>query len=365
VRKKGVKIQYAFVFILAFIIISAKWRKIYAGDIKEVLNDSRIRREIAGFKYAGTKKLIQLLSIKPGMTILDIGTGTGQFVYAYAEELKGTGKIFATEIDIECVNYVKAEARRRGFTNIYPVLVKEEGVDEFYGKQKYDIITVFHIGMYDRVSYFKKLREFLTGDERLIIVTGKSCPAFSLSDFTGNFKGLARELSLEPEDSPFYKSLTKPTRELIKQNSKVEPDEVLKDAIVKDFNQMLYDPHFSNSFVNGPVFRKEVTFSLEEIDYASFLLLCVNRGEGLGSIYDGKQIEGFFSNFSFILNKLLVFQKFRQYFFKEKMFNSENRILRTNRDMEKAGYRLEKEDNDSIPFDDILIFRACKSGEKN
>ena len=52
-------------------------------------------------------RVIGTLKIKPGMNILDIGAGTGFFTFRFAETLKGTGKVFATDVDPNMIEYIK------------------------------------------------------------------------------------------------------------------------------------------------------------------------------------------------------------------------------------------------------------------
>ncbi|MDD5773553.1 MAG: methyltransferase domain-containing protein [bacterium] len=346
--------RYIFILILLFAVATARGQKIYAKDMMAEVDDLRIRRDTMCFERVGTDKLFELLAIEPGMNILDIGTGTGQFAVAFAEKMKGTGKVFATDIDIDCIDYLKKEAEKKHLTNLYPVLVKEEGIDEFYGKQRYDLITVFHVnGITDEANYFRELKKFLKENGRVIFMCAKNVPAFSLSDLTGDFNGLAREISLEPDGSPFYKSLSGPTRELIKQNQ-AKPDEVLKKAIVDDFNKILSDKNFSKDFLDGLVFKKELKLSPEERVYIDWLLMYTNWGEGIYYKYKDEWIKSV-RNFYLGINKLLIFQRFRPYLDKDRMFQSLDGLA-VKKNLEKAGYKLEKEFTD-IPFEDVLVFK--------
>jgi cyclopropane fatty-acyl-phospholipid synthase-like methyltransferase len=110
---------------------------------------ARISNAAGHLQILATDKFLELLTIRPGMTILDIGTRTGQFAYFFAERLAGTGKVYATDIDEGCIRYVEEEAKRRGLDNLFPVLVKPEGVDEFYGRHRYDLIAFFHVRIPD------------------------------------------------------------------------------------------------------------------------------------------------------------------------------------------------------------------------
>jgi len=53
-----------------------------------------------------TDNVMDLPAIRPGVTILDIGAGTGQFAYEFAGRLKGTGRVFAADINESCIDYI-------------------------------------------------------------------------------------------------------------------------------------------------------------------------------------------------------------------------------------------------------------------
>ena len=71
------------------------------------------------------------------MNIVDIGAGTGQYSYLFAEGLKGLGMVFATDISQEMIGYMNNQVLARKLTNMRPVLVNPEGMDEFYLKYKF------------------------------------------------------------------------------------------------------------------------------------------------------------------------------------------------------------------------------------
>lgn len=344
-----------------------------------------------GFEHL-THKLIDILAIKPGMTILNIGTGSGLAAFKFAEELKGTGKVYATDVKPELIKYVTEEARKRGLTNLYPVLVKKGGVDDFYSRQKYDLIIMFHLffQLKNRENYLKKMRSLLNENGRLILGLNKSIFPFLPKDIT-DAKGLIEELSREPHDSPFYKGLGKSTKELLNENISNKSDELLKKIIVKDFNNILSNINFSVDFlkdgVNGLEFKGNVSFSSQESLFVSWLLMKLKEhtpgdiNYWLSLVFPFierkldfnkrkiRKTERLFVKLGQLsktgeLNKLLIIQRFRKYLYGGKksmdsraytsIGGSKYSLIKST--VIQAGFKFENE-YDFIPFVGLLVFR--------
>ena len=201
-----------------------------------------MKRQESRNKYIQYETLIDALGISQGMTILDIGAGTGYSSYLFAERLHGTGAVYATDIKEEFVHYIAREAKKRGLSNLHSELVKEEGLDDFYGKHRYDI--VFASFVYHRiehpVEYFGKLRKFLKPDARLVLVLYNQAPLFSVDELTDIDK-LINKFSEEAGDNPIFQNLSNATKQLLKD--KTSKDAIAK-ALVSDFNRMLKNPRF-------------------------------------------------------------------------------------------------------------------------
>ncbi len=320
----------------------------------------RIAREASHFRNAGGR-LMESLAIRPGMTILDIGTGTGQFALGFAERLRGSGSVFATDIDNSCVNHVQEEARRRGLDILHPVLVTAKGVDEFYGRHTYDLITLMHVSLSsERTAFLARMRNSLAEDGRLAVVVYKEATPFSEQDFAGHFPELVRELSLESPDSPFSRGLGEPTRRLSREHrSGAEPSDSLRKAIVEDFNRMLRNTRFGRDFVDGPALRSDLAFNPTEKDFAEFLLGFILRSRLFERFQEKESRAGIAFVGSF--NKLLFLQRFRNCLNGDRLFSPE---VPSNFEAlhEKAGFRLETKDPDTLPFEIILIFRPDRTG---
>ena len=74
-----------------------------------------------------TSQLIKNLNIKPGMTLADIGAGSG-YHSALLSKKVGNGKVFAVDIEPEMINYLNNRIKLEKLNGIVPVLSKETNV---------------------------------------------------------------------------------------------------------------------------------------------------------------------------------------------------------------------------------------------
>ena len=77
-------------------------------------------------KEERTDILIQSLNLKPGMTVADIGAGTGYFSRKMATRVGNTGTVYAVDVKPEMVGKLKFAAKSH--VNIKPVLSAETDV---------------------------------------------------------------------------------------------------------------------------------------------------------------------------------------------------------------------------------------------
>jgi ubiquinone/menaquinone biosynthesis C-methylase UbiE len=77
-------------------------------------------------KEERTDLLIQSLDLKAGMTIADIGAGTGYLSRKMALRVTNTGTVYAVDVQPEMIGKLKAASKQ--FSNIKPVLSKEDDI---------------------------------------------------------------------------------------------------------------------------------------------------------------------------------------------------------------------------------------------
>src|SRR5262245_21074237 len=82
------------------------------------------------------KKLIELLALKDGDVVADIGAGSGYYTFRMAKFVGAKGKILAVDIQKEMLDIIRDRMKKEGVTNVEPVLgedadpkLKDESVD--------------------------------------------------------------------------------------------------------------------------------------------------------------------------------------------------------------------------------------------
>jgi SAM-dependent methyltransferase len=272
-----------------------------------------IKRQQFRQEYIKLDAFIDTLDIAGGMTILDIGAGPGYASFLFAEKLNGSGKVFATDIRADFVDYIAEEARKRGFSNLFPVVVKDRGLDDFYAKHRYDLVflsNVYHC-IDNRIEYFGKLRKFLNPNARLVVILYNQVSLFSEDDFS-DFNGLVNSL-LEDADDPFVTHLSSATKRLIKDKAGLKDPskrEATAGALVGDFNRMLTDPRFYESFYSNSYFKKDY-FTPSERDLANWLLMSLKEEGVLERSVD--QIDAKTLRTVIKLNRLFFEKRFGDY----------------------------------------------------
>jgi ubiquinone/menaquinone biosynthesis C-methylase UbiE len=66
-------------------------------------------------------RLAELLQWKPGSVVADIGAGDGSYSFLAAEEVRQSGRVYATEIDKEKLKNLRAQVTKRKLDNVIVV----------------------------------------------------------------------------------------------------------------------------------------------------------------------------------------------------------------------------------------------------
>jgi predicted methyltransferase len=67
-------------------------------------------------------KILAALKLKPGMSVADVGAGTGLFTRLFAKQVGLEGRVYAVDISDEFVDHVEKTSREAGLANVVGVL---------------------------------------------------------------------------------------------------------------------------------------------------------------------------------------------------------------------------------------------------
>jgi len=98
------------------VVLSAGWcladqKKIQVEAWEVRIND---RQPVA--------KVIEVMGVKPGMVIGEVGAGTGRVTVWLADAVGPTGIIYANDIDAASLDHLRVRCRREGLANVRTIL---------------------------------------------------------------------------------------------------------------------------------------------------------------------------------------------------------------------------------------------------
>ena len=88
--------------------------------------------DLSIFEYQGRDQKLQIqrvmdiLGIKTGVTVADVGAGSGWFTVRAARRVGPTGMVYASDINPQSSTYIKQRAAREGLTNIQAIAGAED-----------------------------------------------------------------------------------------------------------------------------------------------------------------------------------------------------------------------------------------------
>lgn len=119
------------------------------------------------------KDVVDAMGIEPGMTVADIGAGTGYFEPWLSRAVGATGTVLALDVEPDMVRYLNERAARERLANVRSALVSTDdpklpaaGVDRVLV-----VDTWHHIS--DRAGYASKLRAGLASGGKVFVVDFK------------------------------------------------------------------------------------------------------------------------------------------------------------------------------------------------
>jgi ubiquinone/menaquinone biosynthesis C-methylase UbiE len=114
--------------------------------------------------------VLRELGVLPGMTVADLGAGTGYFSVHLAKAVGDKGRVLAIDVEPKLVGYMKERATKAQLAQIVPVLAPVD--DPSLPKSGVDLVLIVdtwhHID--DRLHYLPKLAAGLKKGGRVAVV---------------------------------------------------------------------------------------------------------------------------------------------------------------------------------------------------
>jgi len=120
--------------------------------------------------YTQRGALADLLGLRPGMAVADIGAGSGFMVEEFARRVGSAGKVYAVDINGKLLERIEANAKQHNLPQIQVVLTHEDSVDLPAGTA--DLIFVcdtYHHFEYPQKSLAGIHRALRAGGELIIV----------------------------------------------------------------------------------------------------------------------------------------------------------------------------------------------------
>ena len=115
-------------------------------------------------------RAIDALALRPGMTVADIGAGSGYYTVRLARHVGAEGKVYATDIQVGMLSLIQRRAAMEKLTNIVPVL----GVPDDPKLPPGSVDLALMVDVYHELAapqaFVRRLREALKPDGRLVLI---------------------------------------------------------------------------------------------------------------------------------------------------------------------------------------------------
>ncbi len=122
-------------------------------------------------QYQKPAQVIDALELKPGMSVADLGAGSGHFSRRFVEAITETGKVYVVDVEPEALKYVEESLvhMHRPYTAEFILARPDNPKIPFQSVDLIFVCNTYH-HREDRTEYFRKIQSSLKPGARIAIV---------------------------------------------------------------------------------------------------------------------------------------------------------------------------------------------------
>jgi ubiquinone/menaquinone biosynthesis C-methylase UbiE len=121
-------------------------------------------------------ELVTALGLEPGMTVADLGAGTGYMSRRLSAAVGPRGTVFAADPEPNLVAHLRERAEREGTVNVVPVLASKDNPRLPTGAVDIVLVLDTYHHVDDRLRYFRDLRRVLRPGGRVAVIDWQKRP---------------------------------------------------------------------------------------------------------------------------------------------------------------------------------------------
>jgi predicted methyltransferase len=132
-------IYLRFAFIVSALLLpsfplAAQEKSVNPG-INDTFKNPDVEQFIGRFEKEGREafdrrqEIVEACQVQPGMTVADIGAGTGLFTRLFSKKVGDEGRVYAVDVAEKFLRHIEARAKNEELTNLVGVLATPESVN--------------------------------------------------------------------------------------------------------------------------------------------------------------------------------------------------------------------------------------------
>lgn len=217
-------------WLIVCVLLAASGASAQEKSVRPGINDSFRSPDVSQFQqrfetesrevYKSRADIVAAAQIKSGITVADIGAGTGLFTRLFAESVGPEGRVIAVDISKDFLEHIERTSRDAGFKNVETQVC----TDDSTGLQPDSIDLAFICDTYHHFEFPLKtiasIQKALKRDGRLILIDFRRIPGESSDFVMGHVRAGEDVFVSEVIQAGFRKS--REVKGLLKENYFIE-----------------------------------------------------------------------------------------------------------------------------------------------